>query len=147
MGTINGWQNTMTSELEEKVAQQFRMTFALGSCDPSNCLLCDCNMDDEGRAQIAGIAMQQAKAVIEWVYDAERASRAEAIALRQILEQFTNQGNLDRLISLAVEANDLMYANGQRDERARIRTEVLAYFKVAPAAAEPLLRIIDNKEA
>jgi hypothetical protein len=40
-------------------------------------------------------------------------------ALRQIIDQFAHQGSVDRLIELAIEANDLMYANGVRDEAAR----------------------------
>jgi hypothetical protein len=37
-----------------------------------------------------------------------------------------------------------IYERGQSDERTRIRKGVLEYFNVAPAAAEPLLRIIDS---
>ena len=63
--------------LREQIAQQFRFAMQLGSCDPSACPLCDCNMDDEGRAQIASIANQQADLVIARVREDERKYRNE----------------------------------------------------------------------
>lgn len=62
---------TLTADEWEAIAKQFRMAYQLGSCDPSNCPACDCNMDDEGRAQIAGLALQQAQAVIRVIHDGE----------------------------------------------------------------------------
>jgi hypothetical protein len=44
-------------------------------------------------------------------------------AMQQILDQWTNRENIERLIELAQEANALMFDNGQRDERTRILTE------------------------
>lgn len=58
----------MTYEsLRERVAQQFRFAYQGGACDPKECYACDCNMDDEGRKQIAGLSMNQAEHVINWV--------------------------------------------------------------------------------
>lgn len=58
----------MTYEaLREQIAQQFRYAYALGSCDPKECPLCDCFMDDEGRSQIVAMSDHQAAEAIEWV--------------------------------------------------------------------------------
>ena len=53
------------SEIREKIEQQFRMAYQLGACDPSDCPLCDCNMDDVGRQQLAHMAARQADEVME----------------------------------------------------------------------------------
>lgn len=57
------------SDLHERVAQQFRFAYQLGSCDPKDCQLCDCFMSDEQRAHLTELASRQATEVIEWVRD------------------------------------------------------------------------------
>ena len=55
------------ARLHEQIAQQFRMAYQLGACDPSNCMVCDCNMSDEGRKQLHAMAANQATLVIRLV--------------------------------------------------------------------------------
>jgi predicted metal-dependent HD superfamily phosphohydrolase len=52
---------------------------------------------------------------------AEEAEAAEQriVAMQQILDTLGAQEDVPRLIELAIAANDLMYANGQRDEAAK----------------------------
>lgn len=50
--------------LRPMIEEQFRMAYQLGACDPANCLLCDCNMDDEGRGQLSSMAASQTTAVL-----------------------------------------------------------------------------------
>jgi hypothetical protein len=52
------------------------------------------------------------------------ARESRMVAMQQILDQWTNRENVQRLIELAQEANALMYGNGVRDERKRIWTGV-----------------------
>ena len=59
------------------VARQIRAAANLWACDPSNCPLCDCNMDDAGRLQIAGVAQQESERLVATV---EARVRAEVIA-------------------------------------------------------------------
>jgi len=59
---------------------------------------------------------------VEWQAGYEQAQRdaqKEIVALRQVIDVLGANENTEVLIELAMEANDLMYANGRRDEAAK----------------------------
>jgi predicted metal-dependent HD superfamily phosphohydrolase len=47
------------------------------------------------------------------------AAEQRIVAMQQVLDTLGAKENVPLLIELAIEANDLMYANGQRDEAAK----------------------------
>ena len=58
--------------IKEKVAQQFRLAYTGGACDPDDCIHCDCFMDEEGRGQIHSLANSHADLVIGWITNETR---------------------------------------------------------------------------
>lgn len=63
--------------LLEPVAQQFRMAYQQGTCDPDNCPECDCHLDDVLREMIHSEANRLAAGVIATVRADEQARQRE----------------------------------------------------------------------
>jgi len=71
--------------LLEPVAQQFRLAYRQGTCDPDNCPQCDCNLNDVLREMIHSEANRLAAGVIAKVR-ADEAQKTEERVTERIYE-------------------------------------------------------------
>ena len=60
------------AEIHKAIASRIRCAAQLWSCDPDDCPLCDCNMNDEQRQQLHDLAESDALEIVSMIVKGEQ---------------------------------------------------------------------------